>query len=238
MEDNQQIPANGETDFEQHYGDNGDQLGMAEHTEMQQEMPEQGMESAELGGSQHAGSCEDEESRKIFVGGLSWETTVKDMKDYFSKFGEVTDATLKTDQNTGRSRGFGFVTFVDSTCVNRVIEQTQHTLHGKNIDPKRAKARPGREPVKKIFVGGLDPEVPEDEIRQHFSKYGKVEEVELPFDRSKNQRRFFCFVSFDTGEAVDALCQESEKHVLGGKNVRRLWRWIRRRLGRRKRWLQ
>jgi RNA recognition motif-containing protein len=56
----------------------------------------------------------------------------------------------------------------------QVIEQPSHTLHGKNIDPKRAKARLGKEPVKKIFVGGLDPEVPKEEIEQHFSKYGKV----------------------------------------------------------------
>jgi len=49
-------------------------------------------------------------------------------------------------------------------------------LHGKNIDPKRAVAGgvPGREPVKKIFVGGLDPGLTEEEIIEHFSQYGKV----------------------------------------------------------------
>jgi hypothetical protein len=47
----------------------------------------------------------------------------------------------------------------------------------------------------------------------------QVEEVELPYDKAKNQRRFFCFVSFDAGEAVDAVCADADKHVLGGKNV-------------------
>lgn len=56
----------------------------------------------------------------------------------------------------------------------QVVSQPSHTLHGKTIDPKKAKARPGREPIKKVFVGGLDPEVPETEIREHFGKYGKV----------------------------------------------------------------
>lgn len=49
-------------------------------------------------------------------------------------------------------------------------------LHGKNIDPKRAVAggMGGREPIKKIFVGGLDPNLTEEEIIEHFSQYGKV----------------------------------------------------------------
>ena len=50
-------------------------------------------------------------------------------------------------------------------------------LHGKTIDPKKATARGGsggREPIKKVFVGGLDPSVPESDIRSHFERYGTV----------------------------------------------------------------
>ena len=56
----------------------------------------------------------------------------------------------------------------------QVINAESHSLHSRNIDPKRAKARGGREPIKKVFVGGLDPEMPEADVREYFSKFGKV----------------------------------------------------------------
>ncbi|KAK2167711.1 hypothetical protein LSH36_25g09070 [Paralvinella palmiformis] len=160
----------------------------------------------------------DDSDKKIFVGGLSWETTNEELKEYFGQFGDITDCTLKTDPTTGRSRGFGFVTFVTSAEVSKVVNQESHTLNGRSIDPKRAKARGGSEPIKKVFVGGLDPDTSEEEVRSYFGQYGTIAELNLPYDKIKGQRRAFCFITFDTDAEADECCKMA-KHTVGEKEV-------------------
>jgi RNA-binding protein Musashi len=62
-------------------------------------------------------------------------TTVESLQDYFSQFGEVVECTVMRDSNTGRSRGFGFLTFKDAKTVN-VVMVKEHFLDGKIVsDP-------------------------------------------------------------------------------------------------------
>jgi heterogeneous nuclear ribonucleoprotein A/B/D len=58
-----------------------------------------------------------------------------------------------------------------------VFSETTHMLNGRKIDPKKAMARGGRDPVRKVFVGGLPPDFPESEIRDYFGKFGKVSTI-------------------------------------------------------------
>ncbi|XP_033369846.1 heterogeneous nuclear ribonucleoprotein D0 isoform X2 [Parus major] len=158
-------------------------------------------------------SKNEEDEGKMFIGGLSWDTTKKDLKDYFSKFGEVVDCTLKLDPITGRSRGFGFVLFKESESVDKVMDQKEHKLNGKVIDPKRAKAMKTKEPVKKIFVGGLSPDTPEEKIREYFGGFGEVESIELPMDNKTNKRRGFCFITFKEEEPVKKIMEKKYHNV-------------------------
>ncbi|XP_013374703.1 PREDICTED: RNA-binding protein Musashi homolog 2 isoform X3 [Chinchilla lanigera] len=95
----------------------------------------------EANGSQGtSGSANDSQHDpgKMFIGGLSWQTSPDSLRDYFSKFGEIRECMVMRDPTTKRSRGFGFVTFADPASVDKVLGQPHHELDSKTIDPKVA----------------------------------------------------------------------------------------------------
>ena len=83
-------------------------------------------------------------SKKLFVGGISWNTTDDGLRSAFEQYGEVTDAKIITDRETGRSRGFGFVTFAeDGDAENAVESMNGSELDGRTLNVNEARERTG-----------------------------------------------------------------------------------------------
>ncbi|KAJ8505156.1 hypothetical protein OPV22_006042 [Ensete ventricosum] len=153
---------------------------------------------------------------KLFIGGISWETTEEKLKDHFGDYGEVLDAIIMRDKATGRPRGFGFVVFADPSLLDRVL-QDKHSIDGRTVEAKRAlsreeqqtSARSGNPVVarsvgtaaganirtKKIFVGGLPPTITEDGFQDTVDKViqksfhdldGKLVEVKRALPKDAN----------------------------------------------------
>ncbi|KAK4241034.1 hypothetical protein C8A03DRAFT_41547 [Achaetomium macrosporum] len=156
------------------------------------------------------GSCE---NRKMFIGGLNWETTDQSLRDYFSQFGEVVECTVMRDGATGRSRGFGFLTFKDPKTVNIVMVK-EHYLDGKIIDPKRAIPRDEQEKTSKIFVGGVSQETTDHEFREYFAQFGRVVDATLMMDKDTGRPRGFGFVTFESEAGVEA-CLSANLEIHG-----------------------
>lgn len=158
---------------------------------------------------------------KLFVGGLSWQTSCEKLREYFGMFGNVTDVLIMKDPVTQRSRGFGFITFSEPSSVEKVLKVPIHTLDGKKIDPKHAtpKNRP-KQPnkTKKIFVGGVSQDTSADEVKAYFSQFGKVEETVMLMDQQTKRHRGFGFVTFENEDIVDRVC-EIHFHTIKNKKV-------------------
>jgi RNA recognition motif-containing protein len=155
-------------------------------------------------------------TRKVFVGGLSPETKMEDLCEYFAKFGTVESATVKFDKS-GRSKGFGFVLFEDRDSTEKVYSQDLHIIQGKRVDPKSAHRR-DQALARKVFVGGLDTEVTDTELHEYFSKFGKIAQIEAPMDKIKQKRRPFCFILFENEQSAEEVLQQ-QRHTLNGKSI-------------------
>ncbi|KIJ67533.1 hypothetical protein HYDPIDRAFT_149199, partial [Hydnomerulius pinastri MD-312] len=82
-------------------------------------------------------------SAKVYVGNLSWNTTDDTLHQAFSEFGQVTDSIVMKDRETGRSRGFGFVTFNSSAEAEAAIAGLhEQELDGRRLKVNLANARP------------------------------------------------------------------------------------------------
>ncbi|KAK9293361.1 hypothetical protein L1049_021353 [Liquidambar formosana] len=81
-----------------------------------------------------AGQFGDTTYTKVFVGGLAWETQNETMKNYFQQFGEILEAVVITDKNTGRSKGYGFVTFKEAEAAKRACVDAAPVIDGRRAN--------------------------------------------------------------------------------------------------------
>ncbi|XP_077559662.1 RNA-binding protein 38-like isoform X2 [Haemaphysalis longicornis] len=71
---------------------------------------------------------------KIFVGGLPYHTTDKSLRQFFESFGDIEEAVVITDRQTGKSRGYGFVTMVDRDAAERAVKEANPIIDGRKAN--------------------------------------------------------------------------------------------------------
>uniref|UniRef100_A0A8C2G051 RNA-binding protein 38 n=1 Tax=Cyprinus carpio TaxID=7962 RepID=A0A8C2G051_CYPCA len=71
---------------------------------------------------------------KIFVGGLPYHTTDASLRKYFETFGDIDEAVVITDRQTGKSRGYGFVTMIDKSAAESACKDPNPIIDGRKAN--------------------------------------------------------------------------------------------------------
>lgn len=162
--------------------------------------------------------------RKVFVGSLNYTTTEESMREHFAKFGEIVDCVIMKESKSGKSRGFGFVTYLNQDMVNELMKNRPHKIDGRELETKRATPReeagkPGAEmSTKKLFVGAIKEGMTEEHLKEYFGKYGKIEDCIVMKDKESGKPRGFGFVSFDDYDPIDKIVLE-KNHTVNNQTV-------------------
>jgi RNA recognition motif-containing protein len=167
--------------------------------------------------TESSAESETETQRKLFIGGLSWQTTEESLKEYFEGLGyQIEKVIIMKDKATGRSRGFGFITLVNLDDVEKVV--SAKLFLGRKIEAKRAIPKQDLDnSSRKFFVGGIPVNLSVNEFRKYFEKFGTVIDAQIITERNSGHSRGFGFVTFESDEVANSLL--SSQHVIQGKKV-------------------
>lgn len=164
----------------------------------------------------------DTTQRKLFIRGLGWETTTEKLRALFSSYGELEEAVVILDKVTGKSKGYGFVTFKHIDGAIMALKEPSKKIDGRMTVTQLAAAGisggggPGAgggsggvsNPVdvstRKIYVSNVPYDMPAERLLQHFSMYGEIEEGPLGFDKATGKSKGFALFVYKTAEAARA----------------------------------
>lgn len=168
--------------------------------------------------------------RKLFVRGLGWETTTEKLRQVFSAYGELDEANslVITDKNSGKSKGFGFVTFKHIDAAILALKEPNKKIDGRiTVTALAAAGNSGNShssdvSLRKIYVGNIPFEISSERLLNHFSTYGEIEEGPLGFDKQTGKAKGFAFFVYKTEEGARASLADPMKTLDGHQVVCKL----------------
>ena len=181
----------------------------------------------------YASRSPEDQGRKIMVAGLkdgehNTERSRKSLEHYFKSFGRVVRTQIIRDRTTGRSKGYGFVTFKNSKVVEKILSVSNHVIGRKGVkvslalktETKSGEISSVKDSIsrekeeRKIFVSGLKTGVhgtTDKDLKEYFSGFGDVEEAKIVDSKS------YGFVTFKTPESVKEVLSKRLHSIAGWK---------------------
>lgn len=170
----------------------------------------------------------DPSQRKLFVRGLGWETNTEKLRAVFSTYGELDEAIVITDKNSGKSKGYGFVTFKHIDAAILALKEPNKKIDGRiTVTQLAAAGNSGNSmsadvSLRKIYVGNIPFEISSERLLSHFSMYGEIEEGPLGFDKQTGKAKGFAFFVYKTEEGARSSLVDQLKTIDGHQVVCKL----------------
>ncbi|XP_057414890.1 UBP1-associated protein 2C [Lotus japonicus] len=160
--------------------------------------------------------------RKLFIRGLGWDTTTDGLRSLFSAYGELEEAVVILDKVTGKSKGYGFVTFRHVDGALLALREPSKRIDGRvTVTQLAAAGNSGSNTnaadvaLRKIYVANVPPDLPADKLLAHFSIYGEIEEGPLGFDKLTGKSKGFALFVYKNPEGAQAALLDPMKTVEG-----------------------
>jgi len=178
------------------------------------------------------------ENLKIFVGNLPWSVDSAELAELFKDTGEVTMVEVIYDRQTGRSRGFAFVTMATPADADEAVEK----FNGYEYQGRALRVNSGPPPPKdsfaprggfrnerpsgnfnssnRVFVGNLPWGADELSLEQLFSDHGKVVEAKVVYDRETGRSRGFGFVTLSSPQEIEEAISSLDGSDMDGRQIK------------------
>uniref|UniRef100_A0A803PD69 RRM domain-containing protein n=1 Tax=Cannabis sativa TaxID=3483 RepID=A0A803PD69_CANSA len=160
--------------------------------------------------------------RKIFVHGLSWDTTRETLTAIFEPFGCIEECNVVLDKNTGKAKGYGFVLYKKRRAAIKALKNPQKRIMNRIASCQLASVGPvsGGPPAqgvistpapRKIYVSNVPSETDPEKLRAFFCKFGEIETGPIGFDTQTGKSRGFALFVYKTPEGLRKALQEPHK---------------------------
>lgn len=142
----------------------------------------------------------------------------------FEEHGEIEEGAVITDKVTGRSRGYGFITYKDMESAQIALKAPSKMIDGRmavcNLacEGLSSTTVTGDQSQRKLYIGGLSPDTTSEMLLSFFSRHGEIDEGSVAYNKDTNRSRGFGFVTYKTVEGAKKALDDPQR-ILGGRNL-------------------
>ena len=180
--------------------------------------------SKSSGGSPTVNRAYGEDGATAYVGNLPYSATEEQIRDLFEAHGTVKRIFLPSDRNTGRPKGFGFVTLgnrEEMLAATKALDQSSflgRIIYSNESVPKGQPLRKRDTATNKLYVSNISFQTTKEDLTAHFGQWGTVLDAYIPLDKDTGDPRGFSFLTLAKEGAEKAL-KEGNGSELNGRTL-------------------